>query len=363
MRVELHKQIDASYDILIEPGLFEHIPNHLKRDPIGNKYAIITDSNVRRLYGDKLLSGLTGEGIDAHLIDFSAGEESKNLNTLGSLASQLVNNGFDRKSAVIALGGGVVGDMAGLVAATYMRGIDYIQVPTTLLAQVDSSVGGKTAVDLPEGKNLFGAFYQPKAVYIDPTVLLTLPERRLRTGMAEVIKYGVIYDRDFFEYLENNVEKIKRLDSEALTHIIYRSCEIKADVVQKDPREENFRSILNYGHTLGHAEEVCRGYNILHGEAVAIGTHFAGTLAVERKFWQEDELKRQTHLINSFDLPLKSEFDPKELIKTMYHDKKAERGRIMFVLPESIGKMVAIDGKYRIPVSEKELMSVLSSLA
>jgi len=246
----------------------------------------------------------------------------------------------------------------------YMRGIPCIQVPTTLMAQVDSCVGGKTAVDLPEGKNLIGSFHQPKRVYIDPTVLLTLPVREMRSGLAEIIKHGVIYDRGLFEYLEKNLEAVKGLDREALTHIIFKSCQIKSEVVEKDEKEENLRSILNYGHTLGHAIEQCEKYKgHLHGEAVAIGMNYAGRLAVNKGFWQEQGLKRQNKLIESFNLPLQTEFHPNELIEAMCHDKKAEGGRIMFVLPESIGKMATVDGRYRIPISKEELVSVLCGSA
>jgi len=360
LRVELKKQIDDSYDILIEPGLLDRVPKHLKENPLGDKYTIITDSNVRTLYGEALLSCLEEEDIESCLIDFPAGETSKNLSTLEHLASELVDNGMNRKSAVIALGGGVVGDLAGFVAATYMRGINYIQIPTTLLAQVDSSVGGKTAVDIREGKNLLGAFYQPKAVYIDPNVLLTLTDRQIRNGMAEVIKYGVVYDREFFEYVEKNEEIIKKRNVEALTRVVYKSCEIKRKVVKMDEKEGNLRSILNYGHALGHAEEKCRSYEILHGEAVAIGMNFAGRLATQMGFWNEEELERQNRLIESFGLPLRSVCSPEELLEVMRHDKKAESRRIMFVLPERIGKMATVDGSYRIPVSERDLSIALA---
>lgn len=325
---------------------------------------MITDSNVRGLLGDRLVDGLKDEGLEVSLLDFPAGEESKSLRTVGSLTRLMIHNGFDRTSAVIALGGGVVGDVAGFVAAIYMRGIPYLQIPTTLMAQVDSSVGGKTAVDLPEGKNLLGAFHQPKRVYIDPTVLSTLPDREIKNGVAEIIKYGVIYDREFFEYLETNVATIMGLDEKTLTHIILKACQIKSEIVQKDEREENLRSILNYGHTLGHAEETCSHYpRRLHGEAVAIGMNCAGSLAVKKGFWRDEDLKRQNNLIGSLGLPLQSNHDPMDLVKAMRYDKKAEGGGIMVVLPARIGKMATINGRYRIPVSEEELLSVLRGVA
>jgi 3-dehydroquinate synthase len=325
---------------------------------------VITDSHVRRLLGTRLVDGLQDEGLEATLMDFPAGEESKRLQTVEALTRLMLKHGFDRKSAVIALGGGVVGDVAGLVAAIYMRGIPYIQVPTTLMAQVDSSVGGKTAVDLPEGKNLLGAFHQPQRVYIDPAVLSTLPHREVRNGMAEVIKYGVIYDHELFEYLETNATTILSLDEHTLTHVISRACQIKSEIVQKDEREENLRAILNYGHTLGHAEEICSPYpRRLHGEAVAIGMNYAGSLAVQKGLWRDEDLQRQNTLIGSLGLPQHSTRDPKALVNAMRYDKKAEGGRIMFVLPARIGQMTTFNGRYRVPVSEAELFSVLHGVA
>lgn len=361
--LKLKRETDNSYEIFLDAGIFERIPKHLKDNPIGNKYAIITDSNVRSLYGERLLDGLKDEGLRSCLIDFPAGEESKNLKTVEHLANKLIGNDLDRKSVIIALGGGVVGDVVGFMASIYMRGISYIQTPTTLMSQVDSSIGGKTGVDLPEGKNLLGAFYQPRRVYIDPTILSMLPGREFKSGLAEVIKYGVICDRELFEYLEKNIVAIKRMDVNTLMHIISRSSQTKAEIVEKDEKEENLRAILNYGHTFGHAVEKCGDYKtFLHGEAVSIGMNFAGCLAAEKGFWSWEDLKRQNKLISSFDLPLKSKFKSEELIKAVRHDKKVEGSRIMFVFPESIGKMAMIDGKYRIPVPENELVSALGSL-
>ncbi|MEM2029559.1 MAG: 3-dehydroquinate synthase family protein, partial [Candidatus Bathyarchaeia archaeon] len=243
LRLNLSRVVDESYNILIGFGLFDSIPADLKANPVGEKYAIITDSVLKDIYGRRLLEKFSEENIDACLIDFPAGEESKNISTVTYLVRRLLEHRVDRKSAIITLGGGVVGDVGGFTASIYMRGIPYIQVPTTLLAQVDSSIGGKTAVDMEEGKNLIGSFHQPKRVYIDPSLLKTLPRREYLSGLAEVVKYGVIRDRDLFEYLERNVEKIKNLDEEALLHIIRKSCMIKKEIVEEDPLEENKRSI------------------------------------------------------------------------------------------------------------------------
>ncbi len=360
LHVDLRKEVDESYDILIEPHLLEKIPHDLKTSPLGNKYAIITDSNVRGLYGESLLRSLKKEGVNACLLDFPAGERSKNIETVYSLIRSLIENGLDRKSAVIALGGGVVGDVAGFTASIFMRGIPCIQVPTTLLAQVDSSIGGKTAVDTAEGKNLVGLFFQPKRVYIDPATLNTLPKREFANGLAEIIKHGIICDGEFFRFLEENIAKIKKMDPEPLTRAIWVSCKIKKEVVEEDPKEENKRAILNYGHTIGHAVEACNAYKkYLHGEAVAIGMNYEGRLAVNKGFWREDELERQNRLLEEAGLPVQGDFDPKEIVKTMHRDKKAEAGTIMFVLPKKIGEAVTVNGLYRIAVSEEELIGLL----
>ena len=364
LHLNLKRTIDESYDILIGYGLLKHIPSHLKENPIGSKYAIITDSEIKDLYGERLLKGFREEDIKACLIDFPAGEKSKNLDTVRYLVKRLLENNFDRKSAIIALGGGVVGDVGGFTAAVFMRGIPYIQVPTTLLAQVDSSIGGKTAVDVPEGKNIIGAFHQPKRVYIDPSLLESLPEREFISGLAEVVKYGVIYDRSLFEYMERNHEKIRSREKDALLHIITSSCRIKKEIVEEDPREENKRAILNYGHTPAHALEKISGYKCLHGEAVSVGMRISGWLAVKKGFWSMDEWRRQNRLLESLGLPLKMDFkvDENELIKNFHYDKKAEDRTIMFVFPRRIGEMMTINGRYKIPVSENELRSFLKDV-
>ena len=232
LHLNLKKEIDESYDITIEPNLIERVSYDLESTHIGDKYAIITDSNVRSLYGEKLLRVLNERKIKACLIDFPAGEKSKNLSIVSHLISRLIKNRLGRKSAIIALGGGVVGDVAGFTSSVFMRGIPYFQIPTTLLAQVDSSIGGKTAVNTIKGKNLIGSFYQPKRVFIDITTLKTLPKAEFISGLAEVIKYGVIYNKEFFEYLEKNIEKIKNLDQENLMQIVWNSSKIKKEVVE-----------------------------------------------------------------------------------------------------------------------------------
>lgn len=363
LRLNLSRLVDESYDILIGFGLFEKIPAHLKDNPVGDKYAIITDSALRGIYGENLLERFNEEGVDACLIDFPAGEESKNINTVVYLVKRLLRCGVDRRSAIIALGGGVVGDIGGFTASVYMRGIPFIQVPTTLMAQVDSSIGGKTAVDMEEGKNLIGSFHQPRRVYIDPSLLKTLPRREYISGLAEVVKYGVICDPDLFEYLERNVDKIKSMDEGALLHIIKRSCMIKKTIVEEDPLERNKRVILNYGHTPGHAIERLTGYKCLHGEAISVGMRISGWIAVKKGFWSIDDWRRQNRLLESFSLPLKMDFSVNDLVEALYYDKKVEGGKLMFVLPKRIGEMASINGRYKIPVSEDEVRIFLRELS
>jgi len=362
LRLSLKRFVNESYDILIGFGLFNKISSDLKEKPLGNKYAIITDSTLRSIYGEKLLARLNQEGLKACLIDFPAGEESKNLATVSHLVSEMLKNNIDRKSAVITLGGGVVGDLGGFTASIFMRGIPYIQVPTTLVSQVDSSIGGKTGIDTAEGKNLLGSFYQPKRVYIDPSLLKTLPRKEFISGLAEVVKYGVIYDPALFEYLERNVERIKSLDEEALFYIIRRSCEIKKAIVEEDPFEENKRAILNYGHTPGHALERLSGYKCLHGEAVSAGMRISGWVAVRMGFWSIKDWERQNRLLERLGLPLKIKFDADEMIRAMHFDKKVEGETIMFVLPKRIGEMASINGRYKIPVSEEKLRIFLKEV-
>ncbi|MCX5779801.1 MAG: 3-dehydroquinate synthase, partial [Firmicutes bacterium] len=276
MRVELGER---SYDICIGENWLPKLGQLLGISPKTSQAIMITDENVSRLWSQQVFEVLAAAGFQVEITVIPGGEGCKNLATTAQLQEHMVSIGLDRKSLVLALGGGIVGDIAGFVAATYMRGINYIQIPTTLLAQVDSSVGGKTGVNLPQGKNLVGAFYQPDLVFIDTIFLTTLPEREFLTGLAEVIKYGIIWDRDFFAYLETHRQRIKARDSECLLHLISRCCTIKADIVAQDETEQGVRALLNLGHTYGHAFEALSNYRFTHGEAVAIGTICAARLA------------------------------------------------------------------------------------
>ncbi|OPZ87990.1 MAG: 3-dehydroquinate synthase [bacterium ADurb.Bin429] len=274
-----------------------------------------------------------------------AGERYKSLQTAGRLYGDLIQRKVDRKAVIVALGGGVIGDLAGFVAATYERGIRFAQVPTTLLAQVDSSVGGKVGVNHPLGKNMIGAFLQPQGVFIDPRTLDTLALRELRSGIAEVVKYGVIADSDFFGFLESHVDEILRRDPLAITHIIRRSCQIKARVVEQDEREANLRAILNYGHTTAHAVETYTAYErYTHGEAVGVGMVVAARIAHALGMLKAEPVHRITRLLERFGLPTHlPKADPGVLMSLMDTDKKAVAGQVRFVLPTRIGDVQLVD--------------------
>ncbi len=359
--VHLEKRVDNSYNIVIEKNLMGKIPGYLKKEELGNEYAIITDSNIEKIFGKKLLKDLNKKGLNACLLSFKAGERNKNLKTAKYLLEQMLKKGLDRNSAVIALGGGVVGDLAGFVAASYMRGIPYIQVPTSLLAMVDSSIGGKVAVDLEGGKNSCGAFYQPKKVFIDISALKSLPEAELKNGMAEVVKHAMIADKKLFVYLEKNLEGIFKRNEPVLEKIIKRNCEIKARIVEKDEKEKNLRKVVNYGHTIGHAIEVLTNYKkFTHGEAIAIGMNYEARIAEKLGYLGSREVERQNLLLKRIGLRIKMpEFSAKELLRVMRKDKKAVGGKIQIVLPKNIGAMKTVNGQYGLNVSEKIIAAVL----
>jgi len=318
--------------------------------PRASKTAIVSDSTVGPLYASRVENSLKKAGFETAVITIPAGEDYKNRETLESVYDGMFAARLDRSSMVVALGGGVVGDVAGFAAATFMRGIRCVQVPTTLLADVDSSVGGKTGINHPRGKNMIGAFHQPSAVLIDPATLRTLPPREISAGMAEVIKYGVIRDAGLFEYLEESWESVGALEPEAVSGVIARCCRIKADVVAKDERESGLRAILNYGHTFAHALESHTGYSrYRHGEAVAVGMDFAARLAIRMKLVDESFVERQANLLARFGLPTRhdpasgGELDTVKILELLHSDKKAAGGRLRFVLPKSLGSVFITD--------------------
>ncbi len=336
---------ERSYSIVIKPGLLPLVGQDIAARKIAKRFGIISDDHVAALYGDTVVQSLADAGVEAELITFPRGEASKNLQTIAALASELAGRGFDRGDALIALGGGVSGDMAGFLASIYMRGIPFVQIPTTLLSQVDSSVGGKTGVDIPQGKNLVGTFYQPQAVYIDPEVLKTLPEEEILGGLAEVIKYGVIWDADFFDFLDRQRENILALKETAIVPLIARCCEIKAQVVEQDEREGGLRRILNFGHTIGHAVEAASEFSLIHGLAIGIGMRAAADLAVLGGHLSKEEAARIRRLLEEYGLPvtIPAALDRVAIKEFFQTDKKTIGGRVFFVLPEAIGRVRITD--------------------
>lgn len=345
-RVDLKEEEVNSYDILIGVGLFDKIADELKTKPIANAYAVITDSSVGKLYGKKLLKSLRSKNLHAHLIDFPAGEKSKTRKTKENIEDEMLRLSLKRDTCIIALGGGVTGDVAGFVAATYMRGIPYIQVPTTLLAMVDSSIGGKVGVDTAQAKNVIGAFYQPKKIIIDLNFLKTLPKNELVNGLSEIIKHALIKDKDFFHFLEKNIDKILKYDLEILKQIIKRSCEIKTSIVMQDEKEKGVRKILNYGHTIGHAIESALNYKISHGQAIAIGMSYAAKLSAKLGFLHEGSVIRQNNLLEYIGLPHKlshHKLKSRKILEHIEYDKKIVNGRINCVMLNSIGDAFVSD--------------------
>ncbi|MBF0607396.1 MAG: 3-dehydroquinate synthase [Candidatus Magnetobacterium sp. LHC-1] len=339
---------DRSYDIAIGHGILDAVGQRLKGCGFSKTLALVSNPTVFNLYGERVLASVKAAGFKCSCVLLPDGEEYKDLNWANYILSELLKEGLDRKSALIALGGGVIGDITGFAASIYMRGIGYVQIPTTLLAQVDSSVGGKTGVNHALGKNMIGSFYQPRLVWIDIETLSTLPWRQRLSGLAEVIKYGVIWDADFFRYLVEKTDELLSFIPDNLIYIITRSCQIKAEVVSGDETESGLRAILNYGHTVGHAIETITGYRkFLHGEAVAIGMYAAACIAVEHSMLAPTDMVQLRNVLESYHLPFSvpDYIDHNQLVGLMYHDKKAVSGGLRFVLPDKIGsvRLVSVD--------------------
>lgn len=330
---------ENSYDIHIGSGILANLGTLCSNLGLTSHAAIVTNPAVNNLYGAVIKDSLEKTGCRVDIIQIPDGEEYKNSETLSLVYDRLIEAGLDRKSFIVALGGGVVGDLAGYAAATYLRGIPFVQIPTTLLAQVDSSVGGKTAIDHPRGKNLIGAFYQPKLVLIDIDTLSTLPTREFRAGMAEVIKYGISLDEQFFNFLEQNSEQIIAMKPEALSAVIGKCCELKAQVVELDEKESGLRAVLNYGHTLGHAFETLAGYKeMVHGEAVAIGMILAAKISCATGLCSDSDVKRIIDILTSFGLSTTiPSIDPRRLCEAIATDKKSSAGSINYILNQGIG--------------------------
>ncbi len=311
----------------------------------GRKACIITDTNVAPIYADKIINELSDVFSELSYYAFEAGETSKNITTICDFYKFFVEKQLDRKSVLIALGGGVVGDMCGFAAATYMRGIAFVQIPTTFLSQVDSSVGGKTGIDFMGNKNMVGAFYQPEFVYINSETLKTLPYREVAAGIAEAIKYGYIIDKDFLDYFFENKEDIKNLVSDKIIDVIYTSCKAKAYVVSKDEKENGLRAILNFGHTFGHSIETLSDFKMLHGECVAVGMIAALYFSYEKGCVALDDVKKAEDILSYFDLPVTiKDFSCDEIHHQMFYDKKTKNGIINIVALDKIGNAYVENG-------------------
>ena len=333
---KLHIDLDKkSYDIFIEKGIIEKVGEYISKVYKNKKIIVVTDSNVDRLYGNKLVKILEKSRYLVEKVVFLAGEENKNFTTLIDVQEQIIDSGIKRGDLLIAFGGGVVGDLAGFAASTLYRGIDFIQIPTTLLSQVDSSVGGKVAVDTSRGKNLVGSFYQPKLVLIDPNLLNTLEERELKSGMAEVIKYGAIYDEKFFNYLMKKTNILEKIEV-----TIKRCCEIKAEIVEKDEFDLGLRMILNFGHTLGHAIEKHYNYGeYTHGEAISIGMYDITKLGEKLGITKKGESQKIKEILLKFGLPIEDKIKLEDLIEIIKTDKKNISGILNFIFLKNIGKV------------------------
>ncbi|MGO9379337.1 MAG: 3-dehydroquinate synthase [Dissulfurispiraceae bacterium] len=329
-----------SYDIVIGKGILPGIGEMLKSFGFSPTVGVVSNPTVFALYGDQVLRSIRGAGFDCFTVLIPDGEEYKDYAWSYYILTELLKRGLDRNSCIIALGGGVVGDITGFAASIYMRGINFVQVPTTLLAQVDSSVGGKTGVNHPLGKNMIGTFYQPRLVWIDPGTLVTLPPRELLCGIAEVIKYGIIWDAEFFDFMSKKKDLIMSLETRAMSFIIKSSCEIKAEVVARDERESGLRAILNFGHTIGHAVETETRYaRFLHGEAVGLGMCAESRLSEILGLLDATQFESIKTIITAYGLPcdLPDDLNVGNLISLMKRDKKVVAGEMIFVLPERIG--------------------------
>jgi len=344
------------YSILVGHQWIERLPDFLPDKKASSSLFLISDKKVFSLYGETVLEICSRAGFKIKAAVLPGGEENKNLPWIAWLYEQMIQAGIDRYSTVLALGGGIVGDMAGFAAATYMRGIAYLQIPTTLLAQVDSSIGGKTGINLPQGNNLVGAFHQPRLVFIDTDFLKTLPEKEYLTGLAEVIKYGIMGDKEFFSFLEKKQPEISRRHPRALQAIIARSAEIKAAIVTRDEKELGLRALLNLGHTFGHALETLTAYKgFTHGEAVAIGIAYAARLANQLHLLGAEDCARIIALLQKYQLPIAyGGLKPDNIINQMYKDKKNRSGRLKLILPVAIGQCQIISD-----VSAQDILSIL----
>ena len=357
-RLTIHYEKKPCYDIVFAPdfgGLLEELRDLGIAD---RRAAVIADSNTAALYGDAVRNILEGNCKKVILCSFPAGEEHKTLDTVKGLYKTLIEEKFDRKDLLIALGGGVVGDIAGYTAATYLRGVDFVQIPTTLLAQSDSSIGGKTGVDFDGYKNMVGAFYMPKLVYMNIGTLKTLDDRQFYSGFAEVMKHGLIKDAMFYEWLLDNLYEIQDREPDILEEMVMRSCTVKKLVVEKDPKEQGDRALLNFGHTIGHAIEKYKNFEMLHGECVALGAVAAAFISWKHNWLSMEEYYEIRDMFVPFNLPISiDDIDPEEILALTKSDKKMAAGQIRFVLLKKVGKAVIYT-----TVSDEDILNALREI-
>ena len=359
--IRLRRSVDESHEIRIGRGLGPRLSVELRRRGLARRYVVVTDSHLAKGPGRRLLGSLRRRGLHADLLVVPAGEAHKSRRVRDGLEDRLVDLGADRDTALVALGGGVVGDLAGFVAATFHRGIPVVQLPTTLIGMVDSAIGGKTAINLPAGKNLIGAYHQPAAIYIDVDHLKTLPERQFRSGLAEVVKCGVVADAALFDTVDRQAERVLRRDPEILSRLIEACCRIKARVVREDPREAGRRVVLNFGHTIGHALETLTRYRLTHGEAVAIGMVAEARIAVRAGLAPPGIAIRLAALLRRLGLPTRipARLAPAAILSVARRDKKARQGRIAYALPARLGAMAHEAEEYGIPIADALVLEVI----
>lgn len=365
--VELKKVIDDSYEIEIGFNLQEKLIADLKNGLAGNisKFAVITDSIVKELYADNILTELVRNGYQADLFVFEAGEKNKTRRTKEIIEDEMLEKGYRRDCCIIAVGGGVVTDLAGFLAGTYGRGVPFINYATTLLAAADASVGGKTAVDTPLATNLIGLFNQPEKVYLDIATWKTLPERQISSGLAETIKHAIIANKEFFDYLNQNMDKALSIDKEICEHIANENCRIKYEVVMKDERESGLREVLNLGHTVGRAIETVSDYQLLHGEALSIGIVAEVKLAYKLGYVTENEVEAVVNLLERAKLPvaIPNYIDREALVKKLYTDKKVKNGNLRFVIQKGIGDVVEFsEGVFATPIEESVAREIIMDM-
>lgn len=365
--VKLKKVVDDSYDIEIGFELESKLISDLNSGLVGkiHKFAVITDSIVKELYADRILDLLHKAGYQADLFVFQAGEKSKTRKTKETIEDAMLEKQYRRDCCIIAVGGGVVTDLAGFIAGTYGRGIPFINYATTLLAAADASVGGKTAVDTPLATNLIGLFNQPKKVYLDIATWKTLPKEQISSGLAETIKHACLADAELFRYLQEHMNEILNVEKEVCEHIAEANCNIKYQVVMKDEHESGLREVLNLGHTVGRAIETVSGYRLLHGEAVSIGLVAEAMLAKKMGYLTESEKEKIIELLKKANLPVEipSYIDREALVKKLYTDKKVRDGKLRFVIQDGIGNIVEFEkGVYATPVSEEQAREIIMSM-